>query len=129
MPPESMSTPQRTQVEGLDVRVAPNPLVRAYSVKIDPPSLSDLRADADRLLEALASRHGLGCDRVDLRVLQSLSPRLREWGWECRAEAAALASRVDYLELAGTPDFMRTFAEASHLGRYRLADGRRGPAG
>jgi uncharacterized 2Fe-2S/4Fe-4S cluster protein (DUF4445 family) len=110
-----MSAPQRTQVEGLDIRVAPDPLVRAYSVKMDPPSLADLRADADRLLEALASQHGLSCDRVDLHVMQTLSPRLREWGWECRAVVR------DNEVIAVGPDTWRSFGLAVDLGTTKIA--------
>ena len=42
-----------------------------------------------------------------------------------RAEAQAVASRVDYIELAGAPKFDQTFIQASYLGRYRIIDGRR----
>ncbi len=42
-----------------------------------------------------------------------------------RAEAQALASRVHYLELATTPDFMQIFTEASYLGQYRITHGKR----
>ena len=42
-----------------------------------------------------------------------------------RAEAQALASRVHYLELATTPDFMQIFTDASYLGQYRITHGKR----
>ena len=42
-----------------------------------------------------------------------------------RAEAQAIASRVNYIELASTPEFNRTFVQASYLGRYRIIDGKR----
>jgi len=85
VPPESMTTSQRTQVEGWEVAIPLEPLVRVYHVKLRPPSLSDLEADADRLLEALEQQHQLDCDRIDIDVLRTLSPRLRSWGWECEA--------------------------------------------
>jgi len=80
-----MTTSQRTQVEGLEVPVHPEPPVLAYRAKLPPPSLSDLQADADRLLEALTQQHQLHCDRIDIDVLRALSPRLRSWSWECEA--------------------------------------------
>jgi uncharacterized 2Fe-2S/4Fe-4S cluster protein (DUF4445 family) len=40
-------------------------------------------------------------------------------------EAQRLASRVEYVELATTPNFMKTFTEATYLGRYRLRKGGR----
>jgi len=44
---------------------------------------------------------------------------------EQRARARAIASRVRYIELASSPGFQRAFVQASHLGRYRIVDGRR----
>ncbi|MCX7680662.1 MAG: ASKHA domain-containing protein [Anaerolineae bacterium] len=86
VPPESLSAPQRTQVEGEDVPLIPDPMVRSYRVTLSPPSLEgkDLLADADRLLLALTGE-GLSVSQVDLALLQSLSPRLRAQGWEARA--------------------------------------------
>jgi len=42
-----------------------------------------------------------------------------------RAEAQALASRVNYIELASAPDFMHTFVQAGSLGKYRMVHGKR----
>lgn len=42
-----------------------------------------------------------------------------------RAEAQALAARVNYIELANAPNFNQTFIQASYLGRYRLENGER----
>jgi len=42
-----------------------------------------------------------------------------------RAEAQAVASRVNYIELASAPNFEPTFIQANYLGRYRIIDGRR----
>ena len=40
VPAESMTAPQRTQVEGLEVTVRPEPLVKAYYVKLSSPTLT-----------------------------------------------------------------------------------------
>jgi uncharacterized 2Fe-2S/4Fe-4S cluster protein (DUF4445 family) len=42
-----------------------------------------------------------------------------------RAEAQAIASRVNYVELASTPNFMQSFIEASSIGVYRMTHGER----
>ncbi len=85
VPPESMTTPQRVQVEGLEITVHPEPPVQAYRLQLAAPSLSDPRADADRLLEALNQQHQLHCGKVDIDVLRILSAQLRSWNWECQA--------------------------------------------
>jgi len=85
IPSESMTTLQRTQVEGLEIAVHPEPPVQGYHLQLVTPSLSDLRADGDRLLEALYQQHQLHCSKIDIDVLRTLSPRLRSWSWECQA--------------------------------------------
>ena len=85
VPAESMTTLQRTQVEGLEIAAPPEPAVSAYRVELPAPSLSDLRGDSERLLETLNQQHRLTCRTIDLDVLRQLSPRLRAWGWQCQA--------------------------------------------
>jgi len=85
IPAASMSTSQRIYVEGLEVTVPPEPVVKAYHLRLTAPSLSDQQADADRLLEALEEQHQLHCRRIDINVLRSLSPQIRSWNWECQA--------------------------------------------
>jgi uncharacterized 2Fe-2S/4Fe-4S cluster protein (DUF4445 family) len=85
VPAESMTTPQRLQVEGLEIRVSPEPAARAYRLQLAAPSLSALQADADRLLQALNQRYKLHCSRIDIDVLRTLSDQLRSWDWECQA--------------------------------------------
>src|SRR5512136_234710 len=53
VPAESMTTSQRVQVEGLEVKVSPEPSVRVYRLQLAAPSLEAPQADADRLLWAL----------------------------------------------------------------------------
>jgi uncharacterized 2Fe-2S/4Fe-4S cluster protein (DUF4445 family) len=85
VPPESLTTPQRTQVEGLEVTFQPEPPVSAYHLQLPSPSLSDLQPDAERLLAALEQQHQVRCRTIDIEVLRELSPRLRSWGWDARA--------------------------------------------
>jgi len=85
VPPESLTTPQRTQVEGLEVTIPPDPPVHAYHVQLPSPSWSDLRADSQRVLEALQHQHQLSSLNIDIDLLRNLSPLLRSWGWQAQA--------------------------------------------
>ncbi|MGA7678443.1 MAG: ASKHA domain-containing protein [Dehalococcoidia bacterium] len=85
VPPESMTTTQRVQVEGLEVKVHPEPPVRAYRLKMKAPSLSAPDADADRLLQALNQQYPLNCDKIDINILRVLSTQIRSWNWEFQA--------------------------------------------
>ncbi|MDP6631912.1 MAG: ASKHA domain-containing protein, partial [Dehalococcoidales bacterium] len=42
-----------------------------------------------------------------------------------RKEAEGIASRTHYIELANTSAFKQTFIETSHIGRYRIKQGKR----
>ncbi len=77
VPLESLTSPQRTQVEGEETPVAPDPVARSCVVTLPPPSLDDLRADAGRLTEALEHQCGLVATTIDLEVLRHISPSLR----------------------------------------------------
>lgn len=85
VPPESMTTSQRTQIEGLEVTVQPEPTVHSFPIDMPPPSLSDLRADAERVLEAMDSQHRVHCQNIDVDVLRDLSSQLRSWNWKCES--------------------------------------------
>lgn len=84
VPPESMTTLQRTQVEGLEITVQPEPPVRAYPLQLSVPSLSAPHADADNLLDTLNQQHPLTCNEVDIGAARVLSDQLRSWGWKCQ---------------------------------------------
>lgn len=81
VPPASLSAPQRAQVEGLEVPVQPDSVVKGYELKLTPPSIADLSADIERVREALRSQYDVQCKTVDVEVLRELSPKIREWNW------------------------------------------------
>jgi len=82
---ESMTTVQRIQVEGPEIRVPPEPAVRAYHVQLSAPTLKTPRADADRLLQTLNQQHKLRCAKIDIAALRTMSDQLRSWKWKSQA--------------------------------------------
>ena len=85
IPPESLTTPQRLQVEGQTARVPLAPAVVAYDVSIDPPALDDLRADTARLETALRAQGASAPLRFSPAVLGEISVVLRQQDWSARA--------------------------------------------
>jgi len=85
VPAESMTTPQRVQVEGLEVKVALEPSVRVYLLQLSAPSLKAPQADDDRLLEALNRQYKLQCTKIDVGALRVSSDQLRSWNWKSQA--------------------------------------------
>jgi uncharacterized 2Fe-2S/4Fe-4S cluster protein (DUF4445 family) len=84
VPPESLTAPQRTQVEGLNLEVEPEPLIRGLDARLSPPSLGTPESDDQNLWAALTAQHGVSIGNIDLKVQQTLSPQLRKANWHVR---------------------------------------------
>lgn len=78
VPPESLSSPQRIQIEGEELPVGTDPLIHAYQVSLRPPTLDDLNSDARRLFNALARQHEIKGALIDIGVLRQISHSLRK---------------------------------------------------
>ena len=112
VPPESLSTQQRIQVEGRDVDVPLDPSIRSIACKIEPPSLAKPAADAENLLEKIRAP---GPIDLDVHVLKGLSTRLREWNWN-------LTAHIRSRELiAVSPPNSRPIGLAVDLGSTKIA--------
>ncbi|MCS7261000.1 MAG: ASKHA domain-containing protein [Anaerolineae bacterium] len=86
VPAESLSTPMRTQVEGMEGAVELiEPPVRSVTVELEPPSLGHPTADAENLLRAVGRLSDEAVTEIDLGVLQELPRQLRAWEWRCQA--------------------------------------------
>lgn len=77
VPPESLTAPQRTQVEGLEVDVVPEPPVRALEIQLTAPTLASPVPDDVNLLTAL----GIPDGSIDFHLQQNLSRQLRDLNW------------------------------------------------
>lgn len=82
VPPESLSAPQRTQVEGLDLQVEPELPVRSLEVQLVPPTLETPESDDQNLLAALEERHEVSIGRMDIGAQRELSSVLRGSEWK-----------------------------------------------
>lgn len=83
IPPESLSTPQRLQVEGQGTEITPEPVIEILDVDLTPPTLHDLRSDTVRLTAALQDQ-GVPRPFFGQPVLRSLSTELRDRDWSLR---------------------------------------------
>jgi uncharacterized 2Fe-2S/4Fe-4S cluster protein (DUF4445 family) len=85
VPPESLTTLQRMQVESQFIDSSHEPAVKSYYLEMQPPTFGDLRSDATRLLEALDEQHQQQCKTVDIEVLRDISLKLRSAEWKTEA--------------------------------------------
>ena len=115
VPPESLTAPQRTQIEGLELAVEPEPLVRGLDVRLSPPSLETPESDDQNLWTALSAQQGVSAGIIDFRVQQTLSTRLRNAGWN-----VGVALRGSEIVALGTPA-MRWLGLAADIGTTKIA--------
>jgi uncharacterized 2Fe-2S/4Fe-4S cluster protein (DUF4445 family) len=78
IPPDSLATAQRTQTEGQHLPIELNPAVTSMNVVLEPPSLEDLRSDADRIRDAL----GISDLVFHQEVLKTLSEDIRAFDYK-----------------------------------------------
>lgn len=82
IPPESLSAPQRLKVEGDAVAVTPEPETRTVGVTVPAPSITDLRGDDQRLMDALARHFQVDCSRIDESLALEMPDLLRSLDWK-----------------------------------------------
>lgn len=83
IPPESLTTPQRLQIEGDAAAPELDPVIVALDITLEPPTLHDLRPDLARLDAALA-RGGAGPLALRHAALAQLPLVLRAHDWSAR---------------------------------------------
>lgn len=115
IPPESLSTAQRLQVEGQEETVELDPQVIPMDVQMPPPSLADLRDDLSRLRASLAPLDHARL-ALDLPVLVQFSDRMRAQSWQGR-----LALRKDGHLVSVLPSRTPLFGFAVDVGTTKLA--------
>lgn len=111
VPPQSLTAPQRTQVEGLEVDVAPEPPVRAVEIQLPIPTLEVPIPDDANLLATLAIPAG----KVDFLVQQGLSRQLRDLNWN-----VSVALRADEVVAVAAPG-VRWVGLAVDIGTTKIA--------
>lgn len=82
VPPESLTTPQRLQIESREFHIEPDPSVKIFPLHIEPPTLEDLRADSERLFSALTDKYELSNLEFEYSVLPDISDKLRNYNWK-----------------------------------------------
>jgi uncharacterized 2Fe-2S/4Fe-4S cluster protein (DUF4445 family) len=83
IPPESLTTPQRLQLEGRETQIPLQPAVTWVDASIDPPTLQDLRSDLTRLKDAVGKQVSQPL-HFDLVLLANISEKLRSQNWQAR---------------------------------------------
>jgi uncharacterized 2Fe-2S/4Fe-4S cluster protein (DUF4445 family) len=115
IPPESLTAPQRLQLEGLGHNVRIEPSVVAVDLSIPEPTIDDLRADTTRLNDALLEAGFRPPIQYAPPVLETLSGQLRSNRWNIR-----MAMRKK-LVIAALPASTQLLGLAVDIGTTKLA--------
>ena len=101
IPDETRLGDQKILTDGAsrDVPLAPN--VRKLALHLPEPSVGDQRADADRLLDALAEK-GVGNARIDVKVIRDVPTRLRDLDFH--PAVVVIGNEVVHLERPGAAE-------------------------
>ena len=81
IPPESLTAPQRLQVEGSTQTVELDPPVVPIELVIPEPTITDLRADTTRVMDSLIYKGIKQPIEINFPLLDSFSPLLRSNNW------------------------------------------------
>lgn len=102
VPPQSLTAPQRTQVEGEEIFVEPAPLVTPYSVTLAPATGEDPAADEERLIDGMRQQHRVTDVGMDLAVMREMPEHIRQ---HCGEVRVALRGReiVGFLDKSAAP--------------------------
>jgi uncharacterized 2Fe-2S/4Fe-4S cluster protein (DUF4445 family) len=114
VPPESLTTTQRLQVEGQGVKAVGERIITPVDLVLEPASLTDLRSDTARMRDALQIQ-GYANVSFSPHVLFSLSGFLRGQNW--RVRAALRGDRV----VALLPENARILGLAVDVGTTKVA--------
>ena len=115
VPPESLSTSQRLQLEGIkNISDSSDCIIQRTDLCLSQPTLSDPRSDLTRIKEGL-SENGHLCTRCNYNILESLSDSVRRFNWKFCA-----VQREDEL-IAILPSKSRILGLAIDIGSTKIA--------
>jgi uncharacterized 2Fe-2S/4Fe-4S cluster protein (DUF4445 family) len=83
IPPESLTAPQRLQIEGQGIDISLDPVILPVDIQVVPPGLYDLRSDVTRVKTTLGEL-GYPSTTIEHTILTFLSERLRAQDWSSR---------------------------------------------
>lgn len=82
IPKETRIGDRKILVQGVEKKMKLDPMVRKFHVRLEKPSLSDIRPDFERLLEGLSNSQGLDDLSIEYEILRQLPDILRDANWD-----------------------------------------------
>lgn len=119
IPRSSLKRAPKIVVEGLETTVTFNPMVREANVHVERPSLTDLRADYQRLIDALKTSVDVEVrSRPNLHIVRRLPNVFRSSGWSVRVVYHA---ELGVLDVSPVDEGNGLYGLAVDIGTTKLA--------
>lgn len=117
IPASSLSEEQKLQVVGQERDIKVDPTVKKYYIKLERATLKDVKADFNRIKDALKNTHNIDINRIDFHVLGEMPQILRENGWEITVSER----NGEIILIEGKDRTARNFGIAVDLGTTKIA--------
>lgn len=117
IPASSLSEEQKLQVVGQERDIKVDPTVKKYYIKLERATLKDVKADFNRIKDALKNTHSIDINRIDFHVLGEMPQILRENGWEITVSER----NGEIILIEGKDRTARNFGIAVDLGTTKIA--------
>lgn len=102
IPPESLTTPQRLQLEGVRADFTLDPPLQVFDLHIEPADIRDLRSDTSRVADAIEKME-LPAVRINYPVLRDLPLVLRNNDWSARVTIDSSGELVAAMPVGSRP--------------------------
>lgn len=117
IPASSLSEEQKLQISGQEREIKIDPVIKKFYLKLERATLKDVKADFNRIRDALKNTYGVAADKIDFQVLGEMPKLLRDNGWEITVTIRN--NEIILIEDRDTTD--RNFGIAVDLGTTKIA--------
>lgn len=117
IPASSLSEEQKLQVVGQERDIKIEPVVNKYYLKLERATLKDVKADFNRIKDALKLKYDINVDYIDFHVLKEMPKILRENNWEI----TVTVRDKEIILIEGKDTTSRNYGIAIDLGTTKIA--------
>ncbi|MCL6088445.1 MAG: 2Fe-2S iron-sulfur cluster-binding protein, partial [Actinobacteria bacterium] len=117
IPSSSLSEEQKLQVSGQEREIKVDTVVKKYFVKLERATLNDVKADYNRIKDALKVIYDVDVQKIDFKVLSEMPQIIRENNWEITASIR----NGEIISIEGRDTTQKNFGIAVDLGTTKIA--------
>ncbi len=117
IPASSLSEEQKLQITGEEKKIEIDPVIKKYFLKLERATLEDVKADFNRIKDALTDAYSICPELIDFEILKKMPGILRKNKWEI----TATVRRNEIINIEGGDTTDKNFGIAIDLGTTKIA--------